>query len=95
MGSVAIMNFLEKEAQLRWLLLHPEVRGIGLGRRLVEEALDFSRTAEYFSVFLWTVKTLSIAASLYQSLGFRKALETTHEIWGNIVTEVRYELWLK
>jgi N-acetylglutamate synthase-like GNAT family acetyltransferase len=94
-GSVAIVKVSEKEAQLRWLLLDPVVRGLGLGRRLVKDALDFSRNAEYSSVFLWTVKTLSVATSLYQSLGFRKTQETTHEIWGNIVTEVRYELWLK
>jgi GNAT superfamily N-acetyltransferase len=61
-GVQAIVKFSEKEAQLRWLLLDPEVRGQGLGRRLVEESLDFCRMAEYSSVFLWTVNTLPIAA---------------------------------
>jgi GNAT superfamily N-acetyltransferase len=60
-GSVAIVKFSEKVAQLRWLLLDPEVRGQGLGRRLVEESLNFCRKAEYSSVFLWTVNTLPLA----------------------------------
>jgi N-acetylglutamate synthase-like GNAT family acetyltransferase len=94
-GSAAIVKFSEKEAQLRWLLLHPEVRGRGLGRRLVEEALDFCRDVGYSSVFLWTVNTLPIAAQLYQSVGFKQTDELTHELWGSTVTEVRYELALK
>ena len=94
-GSVAIVKFSEIEAQLRWLLLVPEVRGLGIGRRLVEEALDFCRDAGYSSVFLWTVNTLPVAAKLYQSVGFRKTEELTHELWGRTVTEVKYELLLK
>jgi len=94
-GSAAIVKFSEKEAQLRWLLLHPEVRGRGLGRQLVEDALDFCRDVGYSSVFLWTVNTLPIAAQLYQSVGFRQTDELTHELWGSTVTEVRYELALK
>ncbi len=94
-GSAAIVKFSEKEAQLRWLLLHPEVRGRGLGRQLVEGALDFCRDVGYSSVFLWTVNTLPIAAQLYKSVGFKQTDELTHELWGSTVTEVRYELALK
>ena len=94
-GSLAIVKFSEIEAQLRWLLLVPEIRSQGIGRKLVEEALDFCRDAGYSSVFLWTVNTLPIAAKLYQSMGFRKAEELTHEMWGSTVTEVKYELALK
>ena len=94
-GSLAIVKFSEIDAQLRWLLLIPEMRGQGIGRKLVEEALDFCRDAGYSSVFLWTVNTLPIAARLYQSVGFRNTEELTHELWGRTVTEVKYELALK
>jgi N-acetylglutamate synthase-like GNAT family acetyltransferase len=94
-GSVAIVKFSDKKAQLRWMLLDPDVRGQGLGRLLVEEALDFCRKAGYSSVFLWTVDTLPIAAKLYQSVGFKQTQELTHELWGCIVTEIRYESSLK
>ncbi len=93
-GSVAIVNFSESDAQLRWLLLDPGVRGLGIGRGLVEVALDFSRSAGYSSVFLWTVRGLEAATSLYESLGFEKTEEKTSEIWGSVVTEVRYDLLL-
>lgn len=94
-GSVAIVRFSDRVAQLRWLLLDPSVRGQGLGRWLVEDALEFCRTAGYSAVFLWTVKTLAIAINLYKSLGFCETEEQTHELWGSIVTEVRYDLELK
>lgn len=93
-GSAAVVKFSDRKAQLRWLLLDPSVRGQGLGRGLVEEALEFCRTVGYTSVFLWTVKTLTIATKLYKSLGFRETEEQTHEIWGSIVAEVRYDLEL-
>jgi N-acetylglutamate synthase-like GNAT family acetyltransferase len=94
-GSVAIVEISDTEAQLRWLLLDPDVRGQGLGRRLVEDALDFCRDSGYSSVFLWTVNTLPIAAQLYQSVGFKQTQELTHKLWGSVVTEVKYELVLK
>jgi GNAT superfamily N-acetyltransferase len=94
-GSIAIIDVSGSEAQLRWLLLDPGVRGFGLGRRLVEEAVEFSRSSGYSSVFLWTVDTLVPAATLYQSIGFKKTEEIRHELWGGVVTEVRYDLVLK
>jgi hypothetical protein len=32
---------------------------------------------------------------LYQSAGFKDTEELTHELWGSVVTEVRYELELE
>ena len=94
-GSVAIVEFSQEEAQLRWLLLHPDLRGRGLGRRLVEEAVAFAREEGYSSIFLWTVDSLPAAAGLYKSAGFREMEKVTHELWGNLVTEVKHELALK
>jgi N-acetylglutamate synthase-like GNAT family acetyltransferase len=94
-GSIAVIEFSQSEAQLRWLLLDPGVRGFGLGRHLVEDAVEFSRASGYSSVFLWTTDALLPAAMLYQSAGFKKTQEVTHELWGGVVTEVRYDLILK
>ena len=94
-GCAAIVKSSENIAQLRWLLLHPEVRGRHYGRRLVEEALHFCREAGYSTVFLWTVSTLPAAAGLYRSVGFNETEKVTHEMWGREVTEVRYELELE
>jgi GNAT superfamily N-acetyltransferase len=94
-GSVAIVEVSREQAQLRWLLLHPELRGQGIGRILVEEAVSFCRARGYSSVFLWTVSTLAPAANLYKSAGFRLTEEKTHEAWGTLVTEERYNLELR
>lgn len=93
-GSIGIVEASKAEAQLRWLLLHPELRGQGMGRRLAGEAIRFCRDSGYSSVFLWTVSALKAAAGLYRSLGFQLTEENTHEMWGTIVTEQRYDLKL-
>jgi N-acetylglutamate synthase-like GNAT family acetyltransferase len=93
-GSVAIVEASKESAQLRWLLLHPDLRGQGIGRRLIEDAVAFCRDSGYASVFLWTVGALSAAASLYRAAGFRLTEERTHTLWGATLTEQRYELSL-
>jgi len=90
-GSVAIVEASLSEAQLRWMLLTPELRGVGLGRYLVEAALDFCKQQGYSTVFLWTVSLLTVATKLYQSVGFRLTEEKTRQIWGAQLTEQRYE----
>ncbi|HEX5734475.1 MAG TPA: GNAT family N-acetyltransferase [Blastocatellia bacterium] len=91
-GSIAIVEASAQEAQLRWLLLHPELRGQGVGRMLGEEAINFCRASGYRAIFLWTVSELKAAASLYRSLGFQLTEENTHRMWGATITEQRYEL---
>ena len=93
-GSIAIVEAGPGQAQLRWFLLHPELRGRGLGRLLVEQALDFCRESGYAQVFLWTTSDLKAATHLYRSAGFRPTESQTHQLWGATVTEQRYELRL-
>ena len=94
-GSVAIVEASTDQAQLRWLLLHPALRGQGIGRILMDEALRFCKESHYSTVFLWTESSLSAAARLYESAGFQLTEENTHELWGTIVTEQRYEMKLR
>jgi GNAT superfamily N-acetyltransferase len=94
MGSLAIVKHNEREAQLRWYLLHPSLRGKGLGKRLVEESVTFCREHGYRKIFLWTVSSLLAAAHVYDTVGFKVAEERTHAIWGCLVTEQRYDLEL-
>jgi len=93
-GSIAITGQTNQSAQLRWFLVHPDVRGSGLGGRLLEQALEFCRAREFKSVFLWTLSDLQAAAHLYQQAGFHRTEQKTHEIWGALRTEERYDLTL-
>lgn len=93
-GSVAIVETSAEQAQLRWLLLHPELRGQGVGQILVQDAIRFCRTSGYTSLFLWTESSLTAAAQLYLSVGFELTEEQTRELWGATVTEQRYDLKL-
>jgi len=69
-------------ARIRLLLLEPEARGLGLGRRLVEAAVEFARQAGYRDVVLWTHQVLTAARATYAKLGF--VLEDTwiHDDFG-------------
>ncbi len=93
-GSIAIVEASKKEAQLRWMLLTPDLRGYGIGKLLVEAALEFCKEQDYSTVFLWTVSLLAAATKLYQSVGFQLTEQKTHQIWGMELTEQRYDLEL-
>lgn len=91
-GSVFIFVQPGNEAQLRLLFVDASVRGCGLGRWLVEEAVRYCRTAGFRAVFLWTVQGLDRAISIYSSLGFKETEVKKSLAWGRESVEVRYEL---
>ena len=93
-GSLAIVACTEAQAQLRWFLLHPDLRGVGVGKRMVAEALTFCSEMGYGSLFLWTVRGLEAATAIYRTAGFTLTKTNTHHIWGRELTEERYELSL-
>ena len=93
-GSIAIVGASTDEAQLRWFLLDPSLRGQGIGRFLVDEAISFCKESHYSRVFLWTESALNAAARLYESSGFGLTEQNAKELWGAIVTEQRYDLIL-
>lgn len=91
-GSIAIVGRSELEAQLRWFFVHPDYRGIGIGRELIEQAIRFSKRAGYRTVYLWTTSQLATARHLYLDSGFKKTKEKKHRIWGQQISEERYSL---
>jgi GNAT superfamily N-acetyltransferase len=44
-GCVAIVEVDARVAQLRWFLVEPAARGMGLGRRLLDDAVSFARSS--------------------------------------------------
>lgn len=93
-GCIAIVGVSRQEAQLRWYLVEPAARGLGLGWALLHEAIEFCKSRAYESVFLWTVSALTAAARLYRRFGFEKVEERPGRLWGVDVIEEKYVLRL-
>ena len=93
-GSIAIVDAGGDDAQLRWFLVEPDCRGMGVGTRLMTAALDFCRATSRRRVFLWTVRGLDDAARLYTSAGFRLTETSPSVRWGASVVEERWDLEL-
>lgn len=90
-GSLILMD-RGKAAQLRYFLIHPKDRGIGLGKKLLKQYMDFLHHCGYQSSYLWTTHELETAAYLYQSVGFVLAEEKESTAFGKQLFERKYEL---
>jgi DNA-binding MarR family transcriptional regulator/GNAT superfamily N-acetyltransferase len=94
-GAIVIVHRGRELAQLRWFILRPAYRGLGLGRKLMTCAVDFCRDKQFKKVFLWTFDELDAAIHLYRSFGFKRTETKNHRRWGRDLIEERYELDLE
>lgn len=81
-------------AQLRYFILDPGYRGLGLGRRLMALYMEFLQSAGYRSSFLWTTHELPAAAHLYKMAGFQLTVEKESTAFGKKLREQRYDIHL-
>lgn len=81
-------------AQLRYFLIEPEYRGIGLGGKLLNLYIDFLGECGYKASYLWTTHELTTAAALYKKLGFGLTEEKESAAFGKPLIEQRYDLIL-
>ena len=88
-GSVMVVDAGNQVAQLRLLLLEPKARGKGLGKRLVNECVQFARKKGYRKIKLWTQSNLLQARHLYVRAGFEIVKQKSHHSFGHdLVSEV-------
>lgn len=92
-GFLALMD-RGTAAQLRYFLIAPAYRGLGLGRRLMDLFMSFLQQCQYSSAYLWTTREQLTALQLYQRYGFRLREEKASTTFGKPVVEQRYDLVL-
>lgn len=61
----------EGVCELVKMYLLPEARGLGLGKMLIQQALDFARSTGYRKVYLETMPELKKAMRVYEKFGFQ------------------------
>jgi N-acetylglutamate synthase-like GNAT family acetyltransferase len=70
-GCVALMPMSRGVYELSKMAISPHLRGQGLGRRLLQHAIEQARLIGAKSLFLGSNTKLSNAVHLYESVGFR------------------------
>ncbi|KHD84186.1 hypothetical protein NG54_17155 [Heyndrickxia ginsengihumi] len=92
-GSIAITKNNRTVAQLRWFLIDERYQGMGIGKKLMEAAIQFCVEQKYQHIFLWTVSILTAARHLYKKYHFVLTEEKTNSEWTeSMIVEERWDL---
>jgi DNA-binding MarR family transcriptional regulator/N-acetylglutamate synthase-like GNAT family acetyltransferase len=91
-GSVFLVKKDDEVAKLRLLLVEPKARGLGIGKRLVDECVRFAKQVGYKKITLWTQSNLTAARHIYEETGFQLVSQQKHKSFGK---ELVAETWDK
>jgi GNAT superfamily N-acetyltransferase len=93
-GSIVVdgINAENKGAHLRWFIMSDALTGKGVGRNLINRAIDFCRSKGYKTIYLWTFEGLNAARHLYEDFGFKLVKQQSGAQWGTTVNEQCFEL---
>jgi DNA-binding MarR family transcriptional regulator/ribosomal protein S18 acetylase RimI-like enzyme len=94
-GSVFVRRVAPDAAEL--LLLHVEshARGIGIGRRLISEAIGFATRAGYATLQLEMHDVMKTARLLFHAAGFRHVGEVSDPRFGRVLQRQTWRLALR
>ncbi|MFD2444221.1 GNAT family N-acetyltransferase [Bacillus sp. CGMCC 1.16607] len=94
-GSISISKYDEVTAQLGLFLVDPVLRGTGMGKKLIQTAIDFCVSNKFNKLILWTNADLKSARHIYKKFGFTK-VETKESFLSNVkMIEEKWELQLE
>jgi ribosomal-protein-alanine N-acetyltransferase len=71
-SGYGIMSFGAGEAHVLNICIHSQLRGLGIGRRLMDYLLDRAREEYMQEVFLEVRPSNAVAIRLYESMGFER-----------------------
>ena len=91
-GSIFCVKKTASVARLRMLYVEPAARGLGIGKRLVEQCVRFARRAGYRRMTLWTNDVLHAARAIYVQAGFRLVHEESHHSYGHDLVAQTWEM---
>ena len=94
-GAVFVAKASHEVAKLRLLHVESDARGLGIGKRLVDECIRFSRQAGYQKLTLWTQSILLAARHIYKQAGFRLVHKERRQAFGKDLTSETWDLDLR
>ncbi|MEC0283312.1 DNA-binding transcriptional regulator, MarR family [Terribacillus saccharophilus] len=92
-GSIAVGKTSDSIAQIKWFILNENSQGLGLGKRLMNTAMNFCKESGYKHVYLWTFSKLVAARHLYNKFGFTLTEEKPNEEWSDKKERIIEERW--
>ena len=69
--GIAPFNDRDDVCELRKLFLLPRSRGLGIGRNLIIDCLEYAKYKGYKKCYLDTLSSMTQAIGLYEKLGFK------------------------
>lgn len=91
LGCTAIARRGQYLGQLRWVLVAPAARGLGLGRELLDRAMTYCRDEGFERVYLETTDGLEISSRMYEKRGFVTTSTERIELWEGVRPLIRME----